>query len=176
MFRHCGEDVVAGRPGSIRVREGKIPPLPIPLFPHLTDTEAGIFDTAECLSGLTQGVGLSPLHVEVQEPEGLYLVKDKVKARHGENCRSHLDLLLLLCILPVFTFFPLFAFWRTRVIVQFGRRVLLLTLTVEVESYSPPAPPPSSRSFAATRSSYSYDPPPFLLWSPPPLEERGHKS
>ena len=71
-------DVVAGRHGSIGVPEGEIPPLAFPLVPHLTDKAAGIVDTAEYLSGLMHGVGLPPLHVEVQEPEVLYLVQDKV--------------------------------------------------------------------------------------------------
>ena len=79
MFSHGREDVVAGRPGSIGVPEGDITPLPIPLIPHLTDNEAGIVDTAECLSCTTQDVGLPPLHIDVQEPEGLYLVQNKSK-------------------------------------------------------------------------------------------------
>ena len=164
MFFHGSEDVVAGRPASIGVPEGKIRPLPISLIPHLTEKKAGIIDTAESLSGPMQGVGLPPLHFEVQEPKGIYLVQDKVETCHGENHRSHLDILLL--ILPVFSFFTSFVFWQIRVIVQFGQRVLILALTVEVESYSPPAPPPSARSLAATHSSSFYDPPPFLLWYP----------
>ena len=103
MFRQGGEYMVAGRPKSIGKPEGKIPPLSLPLIPHLTDNEAVIVDNTECLSGPTQGVGLPPLHIKVQELEGLYLVQDKVEARHGENRRSHLDLLLLLRILPVFS-------------------------------------------------------------------------
>ena len=79
-------------------------------IPHLTDDKACIVNTAECLTGPTQGVGLPPLHVEVQEPEGLYLVQDKVEAHHGENRWSHLDLLLLLHTLPVFSSFPPFVF------------------------------------------------------------------
>ena len=110
MFRHGGEDVVAGRPKSTGVHEGEMPPLPIPLIPHLTDNEASIVDAVECLSSPTQGVGIPPLHVEVQKPEELYLVQDKVEARHGKKCPSHLDLLLLLCILPVFSSFPPFVF------------------------------------------------------------------
>ena len=80
MFCHGGEDVIAGRPGSIGVPEGEIPPLPIPIIPHLIDNEAGIVDTMERLSGPTQGIGLPPLHVKVQEPEGIYLFQDKVEA------------------------------------------------------------------------------------------------
>ena len=111
MFRHGSKDVVAGRPESIGVSEGEMPPLPIPLIPHLTDNETGIVDSSGCLSGPTQGVGLPILHVEVQEPKGLYLVQDKVEARHGEKRSSHLDLLLLLRILPAFSSFPPFVFW-----------------------------------------------------------------
>ena len=48
---------------------------------------------------------IKPLHVEVQEPEGLYLVQDKVEARHGENCPSRIDILLLIHILPIFSSF-----------------------------------------------------------------------
>ena len=111
MFRYVGEDVVAGRPESIGVSEGDMPPLPmnsltIPLVPHLTDNKSGIVNAAECLSGLTQGVGLPPLHIEVQEPKGVYLVQDEVKARHGENRPSRLDLLILIRILPVFSSLP----------------------------------------------------------------------
>ena len=111
MFNHGGEDVIAGRPEFIGVPEGEMPPLPIPLIPHLTDNEVGIFDAAECVSVLTQVVGLPPLHIEVQEPEGLYLVQDKVEACHGEERSSCLDLLLLLRILPVFSSFPPFVFY-----------------------------------------------------------------
>ena len=110
MFRHVGDDVVAGRPGSIGVPEGDMNPLPIALITHLTDNEAGIVGTVERLSSPTQGVDLPPLHVEVPEPEGLYLVQDKVKARHGENRERNIDLLLILCILPIFYYFPPFFF------------------------------------------------------------------
>ena len=106
MFRHGGKDVIAGRPESIGVTEGEMPPLPIPIIPHLTYKEAGIVDTAECLSRSTQGVCLPPLHVKVQEPGGVYIVQDKVEARHGENRPSRLDIILLIHILPVLSSFP----------------------------------------------------------------------
>ena len=102
MFRYGGKDVVAGRPGSIGVPEGEKPPFRISLIPHLTDNEAGIVDIVECLSSPTQGVGLPTLHVEVQETEGLYLVQDKVKARHGENRPNLLDIIILIYTPPVF--------------------------------------------------------------------------
>ena len=47
MLRHCGEDVVAGRTESIGVPEGKTPPLPIPIIPHLTDNKEGVTNEAE---------------------------------------------------------------------------------------------------------------------------------
>ena len=107
MFCHDGEDAVAGRPQYIGVPEGGMPHLPmpllpIPLIPHLTDNESDIVGVAECLSGPTPGVGLPHLPVKVQEPEDLYLVQYKVDACHGENRPSRIDILLLLCILPVF--------------------------------------------------------------------------
>ena len=166
MFRYGGEDVVTGRPGSISVPEGEIPPLPIPLIPHLTDNEAGIVDTARYLSGPTQGVGLLPLHVEVQKPEGLYLVQGKVEGRHGENRRCHVDLLLRLRILPVFSSFP-----SIRLLTNPSHH-LIRTASPSPRPYRrsrklrSPAPPPSSRSLAATCSSSSFDPPLFLLGSP----------
>ena len=83
MFLHGGEDVVAGRPESIGVPEGKMPPLPNRIILHLTDNKAGDIDAPEWHYGPMHGVGLPPLHIEVQEPEGLYLVQDKVEARHG---------------------------------------------------------------------------------------------
>ena len=110
MFCYDGQDVIAGRPESIGVPEGEMPPLPIPLTPHLTDNKAGIVDAAECLSGPTQDVGLPPLHVYMQEPEGIYIFQDEVEARHGENRLSRLGLLHLLHILPVFSSFPPFIF------------------------------------------------------------------
>ena len=108
MFRHGGEDVVTGKPETIGVPEGDIPPLLIPLIPQLTYNEVGVVDAAECHSGPMKGVGLPPLHVEVQEPEGLYLVQDEVEARHGENRPIRPDILLLLRILSVFSYFPPF--------------------------------------------------------------------
>ena len=87
-----------------------MPPLPIPFIPHLKNDEASVIGTAEYLSGTTQGVGLPPLNVEVQEPEGIYLVQDKSEARHGENCLIRIYLLLLLRILPVLSYFPPFVF------------------------------------------------------------------
>ena len=124
MFRHSGKDIVAGGAKYIGVPKGDMlplpmPPLPIPLIPNLTDNESSIFDTTEWISVPTQSVGFPPLNIEVQEPEGLYLVQDKVEARHGENRRSHLNLLLLLRILPVFSSFPPFVFWLIWVVVQF---------------------------------------------------------
>ena len=119
MFRHGGKDVVAGRPGSIGVPEVEIHPLPIPIISHLTDNELVIFDTAECLYGPTQDVGLSPLHVKVQETEGIHLAQEKVEAGHGENRWIHLDIILLLRILSVFSSFLPFVFWRIQVIVRF---------------------------------------------------------
>ena len=53
VFRHGGKDIVVGRPESIGVPEGKMPPLPIHLIPHIIDKEAGGFNTAECHSGPT---------------------------------------------------------------------------------------------------------------------------
>ena len=47
MFHHGGEDVVAGRPESIGVPEGDMPPLTIPLVPHLTDNKAGVLNATE---------------------------------------------------------------------------------------------------------------------------------
>ena len=47
MFSHGGEEVIAGKPKSIGVPEGKMPPLPIPLAAHLTYNEAGIVNTVE---------------------------------------------------------------------------------------------------------------------------------
>ena len=99
-----------GRPESIGVPEGDMTPFPTPLIPHLTDNEAGVVNAAECLSGPTQGVGLPPLHVKVQEPERLYLFQDEVEARHGENRPSRLDLLILHHIFPVFYYLPPFIF------------------------------------------------------------------
>ena len=110
MFHNVGKDVITGRPKSISVPEGDMPPLPIPLVPQLTDKKSGVINATECHSGPTQGVGLPPLHVEVQEPKGFYLVQDEVEARHGENRPSCLDLLLLIRILPVFSSFPPFIF------------------------------------------------------------------
>ena len=52
-FHHGDEDVIAGTPESIGVPEGKMPPLPIPLIPHLTDNKAVVVNTAECHSGPT---------------------------------------------------------------------------------------------------------------------------
>ena len=53
-----------------------------------------------------QGVGLPPLHIEVQEPKGVYFVQDEVEASHGENRLSRIDLLLLIRILPIISSFP----------------------------------------------------------------------
>ena len=106
IFCHGGKDVVAGRPESIGVPEGEMPPLPIPLIPHPTDNKSGVVNAVECQSSTTHGVGLPPLHVEVQETEGIYLVQDEVEACHGENCPRRLDILLLISILPVFSSFP----------------------------------------------------------------------
>ena len=130
IFHHGGKDAVAGRTGSIGVPEGKIHSLPIPLIPHLTDNEAGIINTVDCVSFPTQGVDRPPLQVEVQQPNGLFLVQGKVEAHHGENRRVHIDILLLLRILAVFSYFPSFVFWRIRLIVRFGRRLILLELTI----------------------------------------------
>ena len=110
MFRHGREDVVTGRPESIGFPEGEMPPLPIFLIPHLTDNGAGVVNAAECHSILTQGVGLPPLHVEVREPEGVYIIQDEVEERHGENRPSRLDLFLLIRTPPVFSSFPPFVF------------------------------------------------------------------
>ena len=57
-----------------------MPHIPIPLIPHLTDNEAGVVDAVECHYGPTQGVGIPPLHIEVQELGGFIL--SKMKSRH----------------------------------------------------------------------------------------------
>ena len=71
-----------------------MPYLSIALIPHLIDNKAGVVDSAECNSRPMQGVGLPPLHVEVQELEEIYLFQDEVESRHGENFPSRLDLLI----------------------------------------------------------------------------------
>ena len=170
MFRYGGKDVVAGRPGSIGVPEGEKPPFRISLIPHLTDNEAGIVDIVECLSSPTQGVGLPTLHVEVQELEGLYLVKDKVKARHGENRRSHLDLLLLSASSPSSLPSPHSSSDESESSSDSDGESSSSPLPSKYKDTHIPPPPPSLRSFTVTRFSSSYEPPPFLLWSPIPLE------
>ena len=53
MFRHGGDDVIAGRPEYIGVPEGEMPPLPIHIIPYLTDNKAGVVSAAECHYGPT---------------------------------------------------------------------------------------------------------------------------
>ena len=47
MFPNGGEEIVVGRPESIGVPEGYMPPLPIPLIPYLTDNESGVVNDSE---------------------------------------------------------------------------------------------------------------------------------
>ena len=53
MFHHGGEDVVTGRPEYIGIPEGKMPPLPIPIIPHLSDDESCVINAAEYHYGPT---------------------------------------------------------------------------------------------------------------------------
>ena len=83
-----------------------MPPLPNPINPHLKDNKAGSIDATKCHYVPTHGLGLPPLHAEAQEPEGIYLVQDKVEACHGGNRPRRLDFILLIRILPVLYYFP----------------------------------------------------------------------
>ena len=47
MFHYGNKDFITGRPESIGVPEGDMPPLPIPLISHLTDNEAGTVNAKE---------------------------------------------------------------------------------------------------------------------------------
>ena len=52
MLCHGDEDVVTGRPNSNGAPEEDMPPVPIPITPHLTDKKPAV-NAAECHSGPT---------------------------------------------------------------------------------------------------------------------------
>ena len=47
MFCYGDEEVIAGRPESTGIPEGDMPPLPIPVIPHLTENESGVLNADE---------------------------------------------------------------------------------------------------------------------------------
>ena len=145
-------------------------PLPIPLIPHFTNNEAGIVDAAECLSAPTQGVGLPPIHVKVQEPRGLYLVQDKVEAHHGETTQAVLIIFSFSASFPSSLPSPHSSSDKSESLSDLDSESYCSPLPSKYKDNPPaPAPPLSLRSFAATRSSSSCNPPST------PQGGRGHK-